>query len=143
MSDQNKAAARRFFEIWESGDLDALDDVAAPDVVDHDPYNPHGREGLEGTKQTISMYREAFPDVRFEIEDQIAEGEMVVTRWKATGTHEGDLMGTPPTGKKSTITGIGIDRFENGKIVEAWGNWDTLGMFQQLGMTGEPQPTEA
>ena len=143
MSDENKAVARRVFEAWESGDLDALDDVIAPDAVDHDPYNPHGREGLEGLKRMISMYREAFPDVSFEIEDQLAEGDKVATRWKASGTHQGELMGTPPTGKSSTVTGIGIDRIENGKIVEAWGNWDTLGMFQQLGLTGEPQPAEA
>ena len=143
MSEQNKAVARRLFEAWENGDLGALDDVIAPDAVDHDPYNPHRDEGLDGLKQMISSYREAFPDVRFEIEDQVAEGDKVVTRWKATGTHQGELMGAPATGKSTAITGIGIDRIENGKIVEAWGNWDTLAMFQQLGLTGEPQPTGA
>src|SRR5687768_11683939 len=99
MSEENKVIARAVYEAWESGDLDRLDDLVAADSVDHDPYNPHGSEGLEGFKKTITMYREAFPDTQFTIEDQIAEGDKVVTRWTATGTHEGELMGAAPSGK--------------------------------------------
>src|SRR5215210_3092852 len=110
MSDENKAAARRVFEAWEQGDLDALDDLVAADAVDHDPYNPHANEGLEGFKKTIAMYREAFPDLHFEIEDQIAEGDKVVTRWAGTGTHEGTLRARNPTGTRATRGGTETNR---------------------------------
>jgi steroid delta-isomerase-like uncharacterized protein len=143
MSEENKAIARAVYEAWETGDLDRLDDLIAPDAVDHDPYNPHGSEGLEGFKKTITMYREAFPDTQFAIEDQIAEGDRVVTRWTATGTHEGELMGAAPTGKKASVTGIGIDRIEDGKIAEVWVSWDTLGMMRNLGLIPEAQPAQA
>jgi steroid delta-isomerase-like uncharacterized protein len=143
MSEENKAVARRFYEIWMEGDLDALDEVVAPDTVDHDPYNPHGQEGLEGAKKTIAMYREAFPDTHFEIEDQIAAGDKVVTRWTATGTHEGELMGVQPTGKKATVAGITIDRIEDGKIAEGWTSWDTLAMMQSIGAIPEQEPAAA
>ena len=143
MSEENKAAVRAMFEAWSTGDLGVVDEIVAPDASDHDPYNPHGGEGAEGLKKTMAMYREAFPDVRFTIEDQIAEGDKVVTRWTATGTHQGELMGAPATGKTSTISGIGIDRFEDGKIVEAWNSWDTLGMFQQLGLVQQAEPAQA
>ena len=143
MSEQNKAAARKVFEAFNTGDVDSLDEAVAPDSVDHDPYNPHASEGVEGLKKTIAMYRDAFPDLRITIEDQIAEGDKVVTRWTGTGTHQGEVLGIPASGKTSTITGIGIDRFEDGKIVEAWNNWDTLGMLQQIGAIPEPQAAQA
>jgi steroid delta-isomerase-like uncharacterized protein len=134
MSEQNKATARRALEVFNSGDLDALDEIIGADAVDHDTQNPNADvHGPEGSRRTISMYRAAFPDLRMTVDDQIAEGDKVVTRWTAVGTQEGDLPGLPATHNKSTVTGIGIDRFEDGKIVEAWTNWDTLGMMQQLG----------
>jgi steroid delta-isomerase-like uncharacterized protein len=134
MSEQNKAVARKVLELFGSGDLDALDELISADAVDHDTQNPNRDvHGPEGSKRTISMYRAAFPDLRMVVEDQIAEDDKVVTRWTAIGTHDGDLPGLPASGNKSTVTGIGIDRFEDGKVVEAWNNWDTLGMLQQLG----------
>lgn len=143
MSEDNKAAARRFLECFSSGDLDGLDEIMAEDYVDHDPYNPHGQEGLEGVKKLISMYREGFPDLTFEIEDVLAEGDKVVVRWTGTGTHQGEVMGVPGSGKTSTVSGISIDRFENGKAVEGWTCWDTLGMLQQIGAIPEPQAAGA
>jgi steroid delta-isomerase-like uncharacterized protein len=143
MSEQNKAAARRVYDAFNSGEVDSLDDIVAADVVDHDPQNPRAAEGRDGLKQQIAMYREAFPDLHLEVEDQIAEGEMVVSRWTATGTHQGDLPGIPASGKSTTVTGIGIDRFEDGMVVEVWGNWDTLGMLQQIGAVPEPQAAQA
>jgi steroid delta-isomerase-like uncharacterized protein len=135
MSDQNKATARRFYEAWTSGDLDAYDEIMAPEAQDHDTQNPNaGTLGPEGAKRTSEMYRNAFSDSRFEIEQQFDDGDYVITRWTATGTNDGELMGMPPTGKPVTITGITIDRFEDGKVVEGWTNWDTLGMMQQLGV---------
>jgi steroid delta-isomerase-like uncharacterized protein len=143
MSEQNKAAARKVYDAFNSGEVDSLDDVVAADSVDHDPQNPRAAEGREGLKKQIAMYREAFPDLHLTVEDQIAEGDMVVSRWTATGTHQGDLPGIPASGKSTTVTGIGIDRFEDGMIVEVWGNWDTLGMLQQIGAVPEPEVAQA
>ena len=135
MSDENKATARRFYEAWTSGDLDVYDEIMAPNAQDHDTQNPNaGTPGPEGAKRTTEMYRTAFPDTRFEIDQQFADGDYVITRWTATGTHEGELMGMPATHKSVKVTGITIDRFEDGKVVEGWTNWDTLGMMQQLGV---------
>jgi steroid delta-isomerase-like uncharacterized protein len=134
MSEQNKAVARKAYDAFNSGDLDSLDDIVSSDAVDHDPQNPFGgTPGPEGAKQAISMYRTAFPDLRITVEAQIAEGDLVATRWTSTGTHEGDMPGLPASHNKVTVTGIGIDRIQNGKVVEGWNNWDTLGMMQQLG----------
>ena len=133
MSEQNNAIARRVFEeVWNKGNLDALDEVYVTDVVGHNA--PPGQPpGIKGTRQFIGMYLQAFPDTRMVVEDQVAEGDKVVTRWTATGTHRGELMGMPPTGKSVRVTGITINRLEGGKIVEEWGTFDQLGMLQQLG----------
>jgi steroid delta-isomerase-like uncharacterized protein len=135
MSDQNKATARRFYDAWTAGDLGVFDEIITPDARDHDTQNPHGGEvGPDVAKQTAELYRAAFPDTRFEVEQQLADGDYVITRWVATGTNDGELMGMPATGKTVRITGISIDRFEGDKIAESWANWDTLGMMQQLGV---------
>lgn len=140
MSEENKAVARRFFEIWNSGELEQLDEVIAADAVDHDTQNPFASTtGPDGARQLMSTYRDAFPDLRFTVEDQLAEGDRVTTRWTATGTHEGDMMGVAPTGKQSTVTGMTIDRIEDGKVAEGWTNWDTMGMMQQLELIPEAQ----
>jgi steroid delta-isomerase-like uncharacterized protein len=134
MSEQNKAIARRALELFMSGDLDELDQLVSEDAVDHDAQNPNaGIHGPEGAKRTAAIYRGAFPDLQITVEDQLAEGDKVVTRWTAVGTQDGDLAGLPASGRSSTVTGMTIDRIEGGKIVESWGNWDTLGMMQQLG----------
>jgi steroid delta-isomerase-like uncharacterized protein len=134
MSDQNKAIARRALELFTSGDLDEMDQLVSEDAVDHDPQNPNaGIHGPEGAKRTAAIYRGAFPDLQITVEDQLAEGDKVVTRWTAVGTQDGDLAGLPASGRSTTVTGITIDRIAGGKIVESWGNWDTLGMMQQLG----------
>ena len=93
---------------------------------------------LEQYKQLVTMYFSAFPDLHLTIEDQIAEGDKVVTRWTARGTHQGPFMGIPPTGKRAVVTGIAIDRFANGKFVENWNNGDDLGLLQQLGVVPVP-----
>jgi steroid delta-isomerase-like uncharacterized protein len=136
VSERNKAASRAVFEIWSSGELDRLDDYVAADVVHHDPYDPHGAEGIEGHRKTIEMNRRAFPDIQIAIEDQIAEGNRLATRWTSTMTHTGDLGGAPASGKRVTISGITVERFEDGKIVEAWRSMDTLGLLRQIGVLG-------
>jgi steroid delta-isomerase-like uncharacterized protein len=133
VSGESKAAARAVFEVWSTGELERLDDLVAPDVVHHDPYDPNGVHGLEGMKRTIELNRTAFPDMRLEVEDQVAEGDKVVTRWRGEMTHLGELGGAAPSGKRVTITGITIDRFEDGKIVEAWRSMDTLGLLRGIG----------
>lgn len=93
---------------------------------------------MEGTKAFTGMYRSAFPDTKMTIDLQIAEGDKVTTRWTAHGTHKGELMGIPATGKQVTITGVGIDRIAGGRIVETWGEFDLMGMMQQLGVVPSP-----
>jgi steroid delta-isomerase-like uncharacterized protein len=139
MSEQNKATARRFYEAWTSGDLDAFDEIVASDAEDHDTQNPNAAtHGPKGARLTAEMYRAAYSDSRFDIDHQFAEGDYVVTRWTAHGTNDGEMMGMAATGKAVSVGGITIDRFEDGKIAERWTNWDTLGMMQQLGVTPEP-----
>jgi steroid delta-isomerase-like uncharacterized protein len=144
MSQANKGIARRLLEAMNTGDLDVIDEIVDPGYRTHDPSLPPDHPtGPEGVKQLIQLYRGAFPDVRMTIEDQIAEGDLVVTRWTATGTHRGDLQGIAPTGRQARISGIAIDRIAGGKITENWENWDTLGLLQQVGAIPEPAPAEA
>ena len=133
-TEDNKALVRRIIEeVWNQGNLAVVDELSDENVVNHNPPGPP-LQGPEAFKQFVLMYRSAFPDTHFTIEDEIAEGEKVVTRWTARGTHKGELMGIPPTGKQVTVTGISIDRFAGGKSIESWTNFDTLGMMQQLGV---------
>lgn len=135
MSADNKGITRRFFEeAFNSGNLDVVDELVAPEFVNHDAALPEPTVGIAGVKASIIGYRDAFPDLRITIEQQVAEGEFVTTRWTGRGTHQGDLMGMAATGKQGTVTGITIDRIVDGKFVESWTNWDTLGLMQQLGV---------
>jgi steroid delta-isomerase-like uncharacterized protein len=135
MSEQNKARIRRVIEeAYSRGDLSVVDEVAAKDLVIHAPSQEiHGREGA---KQYVTMMRTAFPDLHFTIEDQIAEGDMVVTRWTARGTHTGQFQSIPATGKQIRLMGTDIDRMTDGKVVECWAHVDELGLMQQLGAIG-------
>ena len=145
MSEQNKALARRSIEeIWNQGKLAVIDQLVASDATFHDPSVPGGKfTGPQGMKQFVQIYRGAFPDLRLTINDQIAEGEEVVTRWTATGTHSGELMGIAPTNKRATVTGVDIDRYQGGKVVEAWASYDMLGLLQQLGVVPTLAPAAA
>ena len=134
MSAETKGIARRFLEeAFNRGNLDVVDELVAPEFVNHDAALPEPVVGIEATKASIRGYRDAFPDMRMTVELQVAEGEQVVTQWTARGTHQGDLMGLAATGKQATVTGITIDRIVDGRIVESRTNWDTLGLLQQLG----------
>jgi steroid delta-isomerase-like uncharacterized protein len=132
-SDQNKAIVRRVFEEPWKGNLDVIDELIAGDYIGRDPAGPEPLRGPEGVKEFVTTYRSAFPDAQITVEQQLAEGELVATRWTARGTHEGELMGIQPTGKQVTVSGLTISRLSNDKIVEEFQNWDTLGMMQQLG----------
>lgn len=145
MSEENKAIARRLVEeAFVGGNLDLVDELVTPTYTPHDPASPPGLpDGPEGVKLLIQGYRSAFPDLRISIDTQIAEGDYVTTRWTATGTHQGELMGVAPTGKQATVTGITIDRIENGQVAESWDNWDTFGLLQQLGAIPAPATATA
>ena len=141
LSETNKTLSRRLFEeVWNKGNLAVLNELIANDHVNSGPGTLPGLPtGPEGAKQFVTMYRNAFPDVHLTIDEQIAEGDKVVTRWTAHGTHQGELLGIPATGKSSTVTGISVDRIVNGKIVESWGIFDQFGMMQQLGVIPTPE----
>jgi steroid delta-isomerase-like uncharacterized protein len=131
MSEANKALDRRVFEeVYNKGNLALFDEFYADCVW----YRPEtGEIKGETLKQFMSSVYAAFPDIRFTIEDQVAEGDKLVTRWSCTGTHQGEFMGLAPTGKKVTSSGMTISRIVEGKYVEVRQEWDSLGLFQQLG----------
>lgn len=140
MSEENKALYRSFIEeVFINKNLAAVDKYIAPDCVDH--AGPPGLPpGPEGAKQMIGMYLSALPDAWVKVEDQIAEGDKVVSRLTWGGTHRGELMGVPATGKQVSVAGIDIVRCAGGKIVEHWESFDMLGMLQQIGAVPPPQP---
>ena len=117
MSEENKATSRRFYEeLFNQGNLYAAEEIVTPDFVIHDPNVPEEPRGPECLKQFDDMWHNAFADVNFTIEDQIAEGEKVGTRWVAQGTHQGELIGIDPTGNRVTVRAFTLQRFSGGKI---------------------------
>ena len=141
LTETNKTVSRRFFEeVFGQGKLNVLDEIIAKDHVNRGPNTlPELPTGPEGAKQIVTMYRNAFPDFRVTVDEQIAEGDTVVTRWTANGTHKGELVGIPATGKSSTVTGVSVDKIVNGKVAESWVIFDQFGMMQQLGVIPTPE----
>jgi len=137
VSEQNKAVLRRFFaEVWSEGDLALIDELLARDCLGHAArYEFGGREVL---KQLIAAQRMAYPDLQITVEDQIAEGDKVATRWRARGTHLGEFQGMPPTGKARTWAGITLARLANGKVIEGWTNADDLSTMRLLDVIASP-----
>jgi predicted ester cyclase len=134
MAQANIDASRRVIEeAFGEGRLEVLDEVCAEGFVNHDPIM--GDQNVGGVKRTIEAYRGAFPDLSFTIEDIFAAGDKIVTRWSGQGTFESEFMGQQPTGERGDpVNGIGIDRFdEDGKIAEAWAQWDTLTFLRDIG----------
>ncbi|HEX4947573.1 MAG TPA: ester cyclase [Blastocatellia bacterium] len=121
-------------EVWNKGNLAAIDELYATNYVRHDPATPDVRPGPEGVKQLVTTFRNAFPDLHITIEDMIFEGDKVVTRYSTSGTHKGEFMGIAPTGKYGTSSGIAIGHIVNGWIGEEWVHWDTLGTLKQFGV---------
>jgi steroid delta-isomerase-like uncharacterized protein len=137
MPGANKLTVHRTFEeIWNRSNFAVIDERFASDYVGHSATEI---QGPEGAKQFVAAMRNAFPDFQYTVEDEIAEGDKVVHRWSARGTHTGEFQGIPPTSAQVTITGISICRVANGKIVEGWTNVDMLGLLQQLGAAPAPQ----
>jgi steroid delta-isomerase-like uncharacterized protein len=133
-ADSNVEKSKRFMEeFFNKGNVKAADEYISADFVDHDPFPGQG-PGLAGFKQVFSGVRQAFPDLRFDVQDIFADGEKVVFRTTMKGTHKGTFMNIPATGKQVNVKGIDIVRMSGGKAVEHWGLLDTLTMMQQLGV---------
>jgi predicted ester cyclase len=132
MAVDTKQAYRRLLEeAFGKGNLTAFDEVCDPGYRVHDPVGGDG--DVRQDKENCGMYRSAFPDLRPTLLGQFAEGDTVVTHWRMTGTHTGELMGIAPTGARCVVDGISIGRFKGGKLAESWTQWDALGMLRQLG----------
>jgi len=133
-TEQNKAALVRLYEeAINKGNLAVLSEIIAPEYVYHGVGGIE-LKGPEGFRQYIAMLRTAFPDLKFTLVNVVAEGDYVAHRFTLTGTHKGDLRGIAPTGKRVTATGNVLSRFSGGKEAEAWMEYDTLALYQQLGM---------
>ena len=132
-AEENKALARRSWELVNQRTFDALEEVYAADAAIHEPDRDF--QSLEEAKQYIGTYFDAFPDLHFTIEDVIAEGDQAVSRWTLRGTHQGEIeeLG-PPTGRQFELEGITIHRIEDGRIAEEWERYDNLSFLQQLGL---------
>jgi steroid delta-isomerase-like uncharacterized protein len=129
---------RRFWDVWEEGNIDLLDELLAPDYVNHTLATPDLPSGPEGVREVVSMFRTAMPDLKVVIEDMIAEGDKVATRYALEGTHEGELFGVAPTGKHLSIKSMTVERLSGGKIVEHWRVTEELDMMRQLDAIGVP-----
>jgi predicted ester cyclase len=133
-AEENKVAFRRIpEEVFNSGNLDLADELFASDYIEHQPVSPGWPSGLEGLKMFVTMLRSAFPDLHYTVENTLAEGVMAAGHVTVRGTHQGEFLGIAPTGREVTWTETHIGRFENGKLVEHWGNGDDLSMMQQIG----------
>jgi predicted ester cyclase len=142
---EHKVRSRRLYqEVFGLGQLEAADELMSPDCVSHGPGTPPA-VGTDGIKRQATLLRTAFPDLQVTLEDQLAEGDRVASRWTGSGTHTGPLMlpqgPVPPTGTRIAFGEIRIDRFANGRIVESWFLPDRFTLWQQLGLLAEPAPS--
>ncbi len=134
MSEDIKTVARQCFEtVWTQGDLSAVDEIYTQDYVAHIASVPTGIEGVEQFKQFVALFRALSPDLRFEIEDQIAEGDKVATRWTARSRGAADSSPDTTKAGEVVVTGITIHQVTEGRLTESWDNWDALTAFQALG----------
>jgi steroid delta-isomerase-like uncharacterized protein len=141
--DDNKAIVERLERAFAANDVQTIDEVCDPQLIDHNPV-PGLPPTLEGFKMAIGGYHQAFPDLEFaDGPHVIVEGDTAATRWTAAGTHKGDMMGIPPTGKRIRVEGMNFYRLANGRITEVWTQFDGVGMLQQLGAMPSPEPVGA
>jgi len=139
-AEQNKGKARRLMEeAFGQGKTEVLDEVLHSEFVCYDPNSESGEiRGADTMKGEIEYFRQAVPDLTYTVEDQVAEVDEVVTRWRASGTHQGEFFGVAGSGNRIEMSGIQIDRFdESGKIVEEWPEYDLLGAMRQMGAIAE------
>lgn len=129
---ENKALIRRYCELFAVGDIDALPEIVAPDVIDHDAYEGQ-QSGIEGYRQFFLLWKNAFPDLQLEIDFMVAEGDLVAYRWIARGTHLGRYHEIEPTGRPVTVSNISVSRVRDGRVCEDWIEFDEAGLLRQLG----------
>ena len=134
----NKEVSRRFTELFCAGGQARAEEVLSPDLVFHGTAGDGEIRGIGQFKEFLAAYHRAFPDARSTVEEQVAEQDMVVTRWRARGTHDGDMGPIPATGRSFEMSGVTIERFAAGKIAEVWAVRDELGLLHQLGVLPDP-----
>jgi steroid delta-isomerase-like uncharacterized protein len=140
MFEENKSIARSFMEDgWNRGDFARLDTIVAKNCRVHDPVFPNLTSGLDNLRDHMSGCRSGFPDLRFTIDDMIAERNEVVIHWTGRGTHKGSFLGMAPTNRSATVSGTDIYKIEGGKIVELWSDWNLLTLLEQLGLAATPK----
>lgn len=142
-SEMLKEVMRKFYEAFNKGDIDALDEIVDDSFVEHNPLPPRMAPNREGFKKYLLMFRNAFPDIQFDIQDIVAEGDKVWTRVMLRGTQREDFIGIPATGRPVETCMVDICRIKQNKMVEHWGVMDQLAMMQQMGMilsNTEPDP---
>jgi steroid delta-isomerase-like uncharacterized protein len=135
VSEENKKIARKFMDdAWSRGHVEIVDQLMSPKCRFHDPVFPSLTSGVDAYRKHIVKIREAFPDLKFTIEDVIAENNEVVLHWTVRGTHRGEFLGMPPTQKTASVSGTSINRIEKGQIVEMWSDWNLMSLMEQLGV---------
>lgn len=140
-TDNEEPVRRMIEEGFNENDLDLADELVAEDFVLHAAARDEPIRGPDGLKEFLGTYRSAFPDGHIEIDELVAEGDTVVARWTATGTHDGDLMGIEPTGNEVRVMGMEMHHVRDGKLAEGWEIFDGLGMMAQLGVVSPPGGT--
>ena len=142
-TEENKRISWRLQEeVFGQGKLMSVDELLAPDCVSHAPGDPELSRGPEDIRHIVRAYHSAFPDINFAVEKQVAEGDMVVTRWIARGTHRDEFMGFPPSGRRIEVSGMSMDRISGGRIAENWNNWEALEMMRQIGAISDSEHTQ-
>jgi steroid delta-isomerase-like uncharacterized protein len=143
-TEENKAVVQRWFsEVVSNGDMDSLDEICAvchPSFVMVQGVVEPAPQGISGLKDLIARFRSAFPDLTATVDEQIAEGDKVVSRLTMRGTHQGEFMGIPATGKPFTVRGASIWEVRGGQLISEWVSWDSMSMLQQLGVMTAPAP---
>jgi steroid delta-isomerase-like uncharacterized protein len=130
-------------ECWNQGKLNVVSELVADNCRFHDPVFPNLTSGAQNLKTHIETCRRGFPDLRFAIDDTIAERNEVVIHWTATGTHKGTFLGMQPTNRKATVSGTSIFRIDGSKITEEWAHWNLMSMMEQLGLSAAPKADQA
>jgi steroid delta-isomerase-like uncharacterized protein len=140
MSDQNKEIARRLFEeCWNRGKLEAVDELVSKDCRYHDAVFPSTPPGPAGFRNLITANRTAFPDLRFTMDNIIAEKDEVVVHWTGQGTQRGQFLGLQPTNRSASVSGTSIMRIKDGKIAECWVDWNLMTLLENLGISVSPK----
>jgi steroid delta-isomerase-like uncharacterized protein len=143
MADEQDAIVRRSIdEVWNGGRLEVIDEIVADGYVRHESTLPGVVRGRDELKATVNLYRDAFPDLNVVIEDMVSSEGVVTTRWRASGTHRGELMGLSPTGRRSEVTGLNLARIRDGRIHEEWQEWNEASMLRQLGVLPERESAQ-